>query len=209
MRGTAMVLLGTLLTAAPAGRAQSEADAPADPVEWSVEGAVRWLGLGDFDVYENSVAVEAQYRNWFWNTQGIAFAAGVERLATDSGSRDWAGRPSGELNLLSIGLSWVGLIFESESDVWTVEAGARFHWAQSDLKLRVGPDDRKVEVGNGVTGLLALGYERRLTRRMSLTAGVSYRPDLLVGDAEFEGGGKLRDNKLEAWGAHLGLRWRL
>ncbi len=209
MRRTGIVFASVVIIAASAARAQSEAPTSADPVEWSVEVSYRQLGLGDFDVYKNSIAVEAQHRNWFWSNHGVAFAAGAERITTDSGSRDWAGRPSGELNLFSVGLSWVGLIFEGESDVWTVEAGLRFHWAQSDLKLRVGPDDRNVEVGNGLTGLLALGYERRLTETLSLTVGLSYRPDILVGDAEFEGGGKLRDNKLEAWGAHLGLRWRL
>lgn len=189
-------------------RAQDPETVAADPIEWSAGLSLRVPGLGDFDVYKPGLALEVQYRNWFWSVHGVALSFGVERWKADSGSRDWAGSPSGDLTLLSFGVSWVGLLFESDSDLWTVEAGVRYLWASSDLKLRNGSDTTDVEVGNGVTGILALGYERRLTENMSLAAGISYQPDLLVGEAE-TAGGKLRDNKLESWGVQLGLRWRL
>ena len=189
-------------------RAQAPETVAADPIEWSAGLSLRMPGLGDFDVYKPGMALEIQYRNWFWSVHGIALSLGLERWEADSDSRDWAGSPSGDLTLLSFGVSWVGLLFESDSDLWTVEAGVRYLWASSDLKLQTGSGTSDVEVGNGVVGVLALGYERRLTESVSLTAGISYQPDLLVGDAE-AGGNKLRDNKLESWGVQLGLRWRL
>lgn len=189
-------------------RAQTLDTAPANPVEWSAGLALRLPGLGDFDVYKSGWALEVQYRNWLWDVNGLAFSVGVERWDTDGDSRDWAGSPSGELTLYTLGASWIGLILETESDVVTVEAGLRYHLAASDIQLRTEAGVSDVDVGNGLTGLLALGYERRLTENVSLAAAVAYKPDLLVGDAE-AGGNKLRDNKLESWGVQLGLRWRL
>ncbi len=196
------------LVVASGARAQAPAAEATDPIEWSAGLALRLPGLGDFDVYKPGVAVEVQYRNWFWSVHGVALSLGIERWKADADSRDWGGSPSGDLTLLSLGVSWVGLLFESDSGLWTVEAGLRYHIASSDLKLRTGAGTSDVEVGNGVTGVLALGYERRLTESTSLTAALSYHPDLLVGEAD-SGGVKLRDNKLESWGVQLGLRWRL
>lgn len=189
-------------------RAQTLETAPANPIEWSASVALRMPGLGDFDVYESGWALEVQYRNWLWDVNGLAFSVGIERWSADEDSLDWAGSPSGELTLFTLGASWVGLVLETESDVVTVEAGLRFHLASSDIELRTDAGVSDVDVGNGVTGMLGLGYERRLTETVSLAASVAYKPDLLVGDAE-AGGNKLRDNKLESWGVQLGLRWRL
>lgn len=202
-------VIGLAAALLPLGaRAQMPAAAPANPIEWSVGVALRQPGLGDFDVYESGWAVEVQYRNWLCDVNGLAFSLGLERWDTDEDSLDWAGSPSGELTLYTLGASWVGLLLETESDVVTVEAGLRFNLTASDIELRTEAGALEVDVGNGVTGILALGYERRLTENISLASSVAYKPDLLVGDAE-AGGNRLRDNKLESWGVQLGLRWRL
>jgi len=76
------------------------------------------------------------------------------------------------------------------------------------MKIRVGDRKHKVDIDDGLTGLVALGYERRLSESFSVGVALSYQPDLIEGEASFDGG-KLRDNKLEAWGIQLALRWRL
>ncbi len=196
------------LVAGAVSSAQEASSSENYPIEWSAGVSYLRPGLGDFDVYKSGAGMEAQYRHWLWDVQGVALSIGLERWSTKSDSQDWGARPRGSLSLLSLGVSWVGLLFESASDVWTLEAGLRYHIADSDVKIRVGDQDRKVDIQNGLTGLTALGYERRLSESLSVTATLSYQPDLMTGEASFDEG-KLRDNKLEAWGLQLGLRWRL
>ena len=180
----------------------------AGPIEWSAGVSYLEPGLGDFDVYDDGVGLEVQCRYWLWDVHGLAFSLGMERWDARSDGNDWAAEPSGSLDMVSFGVSWVGLIFESEKDLWTVEGGLRYHVADSDMKIRVGDRKHKVDIDDGLTGLVALGYERRLSESFSVGVALSYQPDLIEGEASFDGG-KLRDNKLEAWGIQLALRWRL
>jgi len=164
-------------------------------------------GLGDFDVYRDGWGAELQYRWWFHEVHGLALSIGAERWDTAGDSSDWGAPASGSLSLWTVGLSWVGLLYEDRANTWTVEAGLRYHVADSDVRIRVGERDFKVDIDNGLTSLVAFGYERRLSESVSAAVALSYQADLSTGDASFEGH-RLRSNKLEAWGLQLGVRRR-
>ena len=204
-RGRASVILSILLIAWVS--VAQDLRTPMELQELSAGISYLRPGLGDFDVYRDGWGLELQYRWWFHEVHGLAFSFGAERWETDGDSLDWGAPPSGSLSLWTAGLSWVGLLYEDRANTWTVEAGLRYHFADSDVRIRVGDRDFKVDIDDGLTGVLALGYERRLSESVSAAVTLSYQADLSTGEASFEGH-RLRSNKLEAWGLQLGLRRR-
>lgn len=195
-----MLTVSVLSLAVRAGAGPAERDG-----SWGAGVQAYTIGLGNLDVYEWGVGVEAQARFWTGPAFGWAAALGLARWETDSGSYQWGAPVRGSLLLAPVGGSLLWRSCAVSPSRFVAEAGLRFVFADSDVELLVaGRDPQPVSIDNGFLALVGLDYERDLGRAIFF-AGATYQIQVADVDARWADG-KLRSNDLEAMSLRIGFR---
>lgn len=175
---------------------------------------IQFPGVGDFDVYDLGVGVEAQYRRWY-GFGGLGLSLGMEQWSTESHTRNWAAlrqdtpaRLGGDLRQIPVGVSGLGRWPLQEGLLLRGEAGIRYVWVDSDLTLQRVDWDRpeSVRIKDGWVALAGVGIEQLLTETLMLTADIRYQHDIVRADARTTSA-KLMSNHLRGFGLKLGLQF--
>jgi hypothetical protein len=206
MNKSAMIL-GALLVCVAAGAQAAQFDYGSE-----VRGVVNgWMPeAANGGLYDSSLGLEVQYRNWAsdpvgwavslgWSDWSVPEDAGIATGALDS--------YDGSISTLPLGVS--GLYKLADFADWnvTLEAGLRYVLVNADItarELSTG-DEVDVDVGDGFLFLVGADYERNLGSDWSLVAGGGYQIDITKSDFEVHGEA-LRSSELEAFFLRLGAK---
>lgn len=168
------------------------------------DAVAHFPGLGDFDVFEYALGVEAGYRHWFTDIVGAGVGLGLENWSAGGASRNWRGRVSGDMTVIPLSVSG----FLRAADVGELEligfVALEYAITISDLTVTRDGEKDDVSLDNALNGRIGLEVALPLTPDLSLTGQAGFQFNLWKADAEALGGG-LMDLDMQSFFIGIGV----
>jgi len=209
-----LAVLALVTCGALVGFCAESYDDNAGPSDFDAMFVVGFPGEGDFDLYDNFIGAEFQYRKWINDPFGIAFAVGGLQSKVHAESSDvfssHIGNFDGTVRMFPVGVSAVYKLAEGYEWVLIIEGGIRYVFVDSDVTFRLDGETRDygVDIGNGVIGLGSLEYTRYINETTALFGGAGAQFDINEGSIEVDGASG-RDSELQGFFIRFGARFLL
>jgi len=176
--------------------------------------------LPDYEDYDFGFGVEGQYRCWKNQNLGFSLAGGVSSWEVDDLGASVYGGPAvgvssrdGSVDLVPIGGSILYRPTLGDNISVILEGGLRYVIVDSDVKVGttalsalgdVMVTSEKVDIDDGVVGLIAASLESELSPGLTLFGGIGYQFDISKGDAKMAGE-NLGKNELKSFFLRVGI----
>jgi opacity protein-like surface antigen len=162
--------------------------------------------------YDRMYGVEFSYTLWYAQPFGVSVMGGVMNADVRTRNEQLVdsdlGVFEGSASLVPIGVS--ALYKVVETDEWRVygEAGLRYVFMSSDIKIKSVQTGAKEDVGqdNGTVAILRANVDRRMSEQMTLFVGLGAQFDISVGKIATSEG-DLGDDNLKGYSFSFGARY--
>ena len=165
---------------------------------------------GQDDDYDSGFGGELQMRFWASPNAAIVFSGGAAawQMNEDEVDPGVVTAVDGDVNIFPVGGSILLRPISGENMSLTLEAGVRYVFVDSQADVEVfdgsGYDTKRLEIDDGVVGLVAAEIVTRFGSQLSLLLSAGYQFDLSKGDATWFGA-DAGENELKAFLAKAGF----
>ena len=169
-------------------------------------------GVGDFDLYENGIGAELQFRDIVDAPWGYLLAIGYSEWASDSGARDPGANLydfDGNLEVIPFGASVLYQAYSEEALSVTIDVGVRYLSTVSKITARnsdSSPDQRfDLDIEDALIYRLGVAADYVLSPDFIWSNGIGYQSDLKKADISTELG-PAEDNIMESFFFETAIR---